>query len=56
VEWVGIFSDVEIFLHDTPRVGEERPVGTNSAAIFIRLNDIVGTDRGKPTIANLDSS
>ena len=29
-------------------------MGTNSAAIFIRLNDIVGTDRDKPAIANLD--
>jgi len=29
-------------------------VGTNPGAIFIRLNDIVGTDRDKPAIANLD--
>ena len=52
MEWVSVFSDVEIFLHDTPGVGEERPVGTNSAAIFIRLSDVVGTDRDKP--ANLE--
>ncbi len=54
VEWISVFGDVAIFLDATPRVGEERPVGTNSAAIFIRLSDIVGTDRDKPAIANLE--
>jgi hypothetical protein len=33
---------------------EERPVGTNSAAIFIRLSDIAGANRDKPAIANLE--
>ena len=37
VDRIRVFGDVEIFLDDTPRVGEERPVGTDSAAIFIRL-------------------
>ena len=37
VDRIGVFGDVEIFLDDTPRVGEERPVGADSAAIFIRL-------------------
>jgi hypothetical protein len=54
VEWISVFGDVEIFLDDTPRVGEERPVGTNSAAIFIRLSEIVGTDRDEPAIGNLE--
>jgi hypothetical protein len=54
VEWISVFGDVEIFLDDTPRVGEERPVAANSAAIFIRLSDIVGTDRDEPAIANLE--
>ena len=54
VDRVGVFGDVEIFLDDAPRVGEERPVRTDSAAIFIRLGDIVGADRDKPAIANLE--
>jgi hypothetical protein len=54
VDRISVFSDVEIFLDDTPRVGEERPVGTDSAAIFIRLSDIVGANRDKPTIGNLE--
>ena len=51
---IRVFGDVEIFLDDTPHVGEERPVGTNPAATFIRLNDIVGADRDKSAIANLE--
>jgi hypothetical protein len=51
---IGVFGDVEIFLDDTPRVGEERPVGADSAAIFIRLSEIVGADRDKPAIGNLE--
>ena len=53
VERIGIFGDVEIFLDLAPSVGEERPVGTGSAAKFIRLSDIVRADRDKPAIANL---
>jgi hypothetical protein len=48
VDRISVFGDVEIFLDDTPRVGEERPVGTDSAAIFIRQSDIVGANRDKP--------
>src|SRR5208283_680847 len=54
VDRISVFGDVEIFLDDTPRVGEERPVGTDSAAIFIRLSDIVGANRDKPAIGNLE--
>ena len=54
VDRISVFGDVEIFLDDTPRVGEERPVGADSAAIFIRLSDIVGADRDKPAIGNLE--
>jgi len=54
VERISVFGDVEIFLDDTPRVGEERPVGADSAAIFIRLSDIVGADRDQPAIGNLE--
>ena len=34
VDRICVFRDVEIFLDDTPSVGEERPVGTHSGAIF----------------------
>ena len=51
---IRVFGDVEIFLDDTPHVGEERPVGTNPAATFIRLSDIVGADRDKSAITNLE--
>jgi hypothetical protein len=54
VERIGVFDDVEVFLHFTPRVGEERPVGVDSGAIFIRLRDVVGADRDQPAIANLE--
>jgi hypothetical protein len=54
VDRVRVFGDVEIFLDDTPRVGEERPVGADSAAIFTRLSDIVGANGDKPAIGNLE--
>ena len=50
----GVLRDIEIFLDDTPRVGEERPVGADARAIFIRLADIVGADGDKPAIGNLE--
>jgi hypothetical protein len=54
VDRISVFGDVEIFLDDTPRVGEERPMGTDSAAIFIRLSDIVGANRDKAAKGNLE--
>ena len=33
---------------------QERPVGADSCAIFIRLRDIVGADRDQPAIGNLE--
>ncbi len=54
VERIGVFGDVEVFLDFAPRVGEERPVGTDSAAIFVRLGDVVGANRDKPAIPNLE--
>jgi hypothetical protein len=53
VDSIRVFGDVEIFLDDTPRVREEMPVGTDTAAIFIRLSDIVGANGDKPAIGNL---
>ena len=54
VDRVRVFGDVEVLLNDTPRVGEESPVGADSAAIFIRQSDIVGANRDKPAIGNLE--
>jgi hypothetical protein len=48
VDRIRVFGDVEIFLDDTPGVGEESPVSADSAAIFVRLSDVVGADRDKP--------
>src|SRR5258708_4753742 len=53
VEGIGVFGDVEIFLDDTPHVGEEGPVGADAAAILIRLGDVVGANRKQPAITNL---
>ena len=51
---IRVFGDVEIFLDDTPHIGEERPVGADSGAIFVRLGNVVGTDRDKPAIGDLE--
>jgi hypothetical protein len=54
VERIRVFGDVEVSLDFTPRVGEERPMGADSCAKFIRLRDIVGADRDQPAIGNLE--
>jgi len=54
VDRIRVFGDVEVFLDDTPGVGQESPVGADSAAIFIRLGDVVGADRDKPAIGNFE--
>src|SRR6267142_4818701 len=54
VDGVGVFRDVEILLNNAPRIGEKGPVRPYSAAIFVRLGDIVGADRDQPAIAYLD--
>jgi hypothetical protein len=50
---VGVLGDVEIFLDDPLHVGEEGPVGIDSAAKFTRLGDVVGGDRDQPAVGNL---
>src|ERR1700740_3358101 len=50
---IRIFGDVEILLDDTPRVRKEGPMSADTAAIFIRLSDVVSADRDKAAIANL---
>jgi hypothetical protein len=54
VERISVFGDVKVFLDHAPRVGEERPLGTDSAAIFIRLSNVVGADRDEPAVGNLE--
>jgi len=54
VDRIGVFGDVEIFLNNTPRIGEERPVGADSGAVFVRLGDIVGANRYKPNVGNFE--
>jgi hypothetical protein len=49
---IRIFGDVEILLDDTPRVREEGPMSADTAAIFVRLGNVVGADRDKAAIAN----
>ena len=53
--WDGsVYSAVSRSFLDAPsRVGEERPVGADAGAIFIRLDDIVGADRDEPAIGDL---
>jgi len=54
VDGIRILGDVEVLLDDTSRIGEERPVGTDSAAIFVSLGDIVSADCNEPAIGNLE--
>jgi hypothetical protein len=51
---VGVFGDVEVLLDGPPRVRQKGPVGPHSVAEFVRLGDVVGTDRGQPAIADLE--
>jgi hypothetical protein len=44
---VSIFRYVEVLLDDAPGVRKERPVGPDPAAIFIRLDDVIGADCNK---------
>ena len=54
VERVGVFGDVEIFLDGAAGVGEERPVGADAGAIFIRLGDIVGADGDEAAVGDFE--
>ena len=51
---VGVLGDVEIFLDYSARVGKERPVGADAAAILTGLGDIVGADGDQPAIRNFE--
>src|SRR4029077_6534515 len=51
---IRVFGDVQIFLNQTRRVGEERPVRADAGAIFICLGDIVGADGDETAIGNLE--
>jgi len=54
VDGIGVFDDVEVFLNDPSRIGEEGPVGADPAAIFVRASDVVGADRDEPAVADLE--
>ena len=54
VKRVGVFGDVEIFLDGAAGVGEERPVGADSGAIFIRLGDVVGADGDEAAVGDFE--
>src|SRR3981081_2939274 len=52
--WTGsVYSAMSRSFWTIRLVSEEGPVSADSGAIFIRLSDVVGTDRDKPAIANL---
>ena len=54
VQGIRVFSNIEIFLNYTPRVGQERPVGANSTSKFIRLDDVVRSNCDESAIRNLE--
>jgi hypothetical protein len=56
VDWIGVFGDVEVFLDDPPRVGEELPLEADSTALFIRLSNTVGANRDQPSFLGLRQS
>src|SRR3954454_16195623 len=51
---VRIFGDVEILLHDAPRVGKKDPMSANASAILVCLNDVVRGYRDEPAVADLE--
>jgi hypothetical protein len=54
MQGVRVFGNIEVFLNYTPGVGQKGPVGANSHAKFISLNNVVGSDCGQPAIRNLE--
>jgi hypothetical protein len=48
-----VFGNVEVLLDNSPRVRKKGPVCADPTPVFVRLSDVVGTDRDKPAIANL---
>ena len=54
IDWIRVFGYIEVLLDNTTCVGEERPVVTHSAAIFTSLSDVVGANRDKPAIGDLE--
>jgi hypothetical protein len=42
---ISVFGDLEILLHNAARIGKERPMCTDSAAKFVSLSDVIGTNR-----------
>jgi len=42
VGWISVFGNVEILLHDSSRIREERPVSTDACTVLIGKSDMVG--------------
>lgn len=51
---VGIFGDIQVLLDDPADVGEKRPVRPHSAAIFVRLGDVIRADCDQLAVSNLN--
>ena len=51
---VGVLLDLEVLLHDPPRVLEERPLGADRRAELLRRVVLVGRDRGDLRVAHGD--
>jgi hypothetical protein len=53
-EQISIFGDIQIFLDHAPRIGKERPVGTDSGAVFTSFRDVVGADCDQAAIRDFE--
>ena len=51
VHRIGVFSDVEVLLDHTARVGQERPVGAYPGPELVGLDDVVRADRDQPAVS-----
>ena len=54
VNRIGVLAMSRSFYTVRPRIGKKRPVGTYSAAIFIRLGNVIGADRNQSAIGNFE--
>ena len=53
VDRISVLRDIQILSNDTPRIGQEGPVSSNAATIFICLDQVVGAYRDQAAIADL---
>jgi len=50
---VGVLLDVQVFLHDASRVGQERPLRAEARAVLVALHHRVGRDQRNARVAHL---